>query len=408
MRIDLSKNGIEIKQESMDVASKWQRELAKGEQDFTGWANLPSTIDKDMVEDIKQTAKEIKEKCDLFVVIGIGGSYLGAQAVIDALDGSKNDYPEVMFAGYNMSATTMNKVVKAMEEKETCICVISKSGGTVEPLMAYSILKEKLIEKYGEAEADKRIYVVTDAVRGTLRPEVEAKGYKSFVIPDNVGGRYSVLTPVGLLPIAAAGGDIDALLKGAKDMEEDEGWKDELLKYAISRVELLNSGKVIEVFEYFEDTLRYFGEWIKQLFGESEGKEGKGAYPACLCFSRDLHSIGQFLQQGNPIVYETVIRIDEPNLNFTIPEIAGDPYAGKTLEDINRCAEGGVILAHEKAGVPINTISIEKLDEYNLGQMIYFFEMTCGIAASMQGVNPFDQPGVEGYKSEMRKLINEL
>ncbi len=408
MRIDLSRNGIEIKQESMDVASKWQRELAKGEQDFTGWANLPSTIDKDMVEDIKQTAKEIKEKCDLFVVIGIGGSYLGAQAVIDALDGSKNDYPEVMFAGYNMSATTMNKVVKAMEEKETCICVISKSGGTVEPLMAYSILKEKLIEKYGEAEADKRIYVVTDAVRGTLRPEVEAKGYKSFVIPDNVGGRYSVLTPVGLLPIAAAGADIDALLKGAKDMEEDEGWKDELLKYAISRVELLNSGKVIEVFEYFEDTLRYFGEWIKQLFGESEGKEGKGAYPACLCFSRDLHSIGQFLQQGNPIVYETVIRIDEPNLNFTIPEIAGDPYAGKTLEDINRCAEGGVILAHEKAGVPINTISIEKLDEYNLGEMIYFFEMTCGIAASMQGVNPFDQPGVEGYKSEMRKLINEL
>ncbi|MCO8194775.1 MULTISPECIES: glucose-6-phosphate isomerase [Anaerofustis] len=408
MRIDLSRNGIEIKQESMDIASKWQSELAKGDQEFTGWANLPSTIDKDMVEDIKQTAKEIKEKCDLFVVIGIGGSYLGAQAVIDALDGSKEDYPEVMFAGYNMSATTMNKVVKAMEEKETCICVISKSGGTVEPLMAYSILKEKLIEKYGEAEADKRIYVVTDAVKGTLRPEVEAKGYKSFVIPDNVGGRYSVLTPVGLLPIAAAGADIDALLKGAKDMEEDEGWKDELLKYAISRVELLNSGKVIEVFEYFEDTLRYFGEWIKQLFGESEGKEGKGAYPACLCFSRDLHSIGQFLQQGNPIVYETVIRIDEPNLNFTIPEIAGDPYAGKTLEDINRCAEGGVILAHEKAGVPINTISIEKLDEYNLGQMIYFFEMTCGIAASMQGVNPFDQPGVEGYKSEMRKLINEL
>ena len=408
MRIDLSRNGIEIKQESMDIASKWQSELAKGDQEFTGWANLPSTIDKDMVEDIKQTAKEIKEKCDLFVVIGIGGSYLGAQAVIDALDGSKEDYPEVMFAGYNMSATTMNKVVKAMEEKETCICVISKSGGTVEPLMAYSILKEKLIEKYGEAEADKRIYVVTDAVKGTLRPEVEAKGYKSFVIPDNVGGRYSVLTPVGLLPIAAAGADIDALLKGAKDMEEDEGWKDELLKYAISRVELLNSGKVIEVFEYFEDTLRYFGEWIKQLFGESEGKEGKGAYPACLCFSRDLHSIGQFLQQGNPIVYETVIRIDEANLNFTIPEIAGDPYAGKTLEDINRCAEGGIILAHEKAGVPINTISIEKLDEYNLGQMIYFFEMTCGIAASMQGVNPFDQPGVEGYKSEMRKLINEL
>ncbi len=408
MRIDLSRNGIEIKQESMDIASKWQIELAKGDQEFTGWANLPSTIDKDMVEDIKKTAKEIKEKCDLFVVIGIGGSYLGAQAVIDALDGSKNDYPEIMFAGYNMSATTMNKVLKAVDEKETCICVISKSGGTVEPLMAYSILKEKLIEKYGEAEADKRIYVVTDAVKGTLRPEVEEKGYKSFVIPDNVGGRYSVLTPVGLLPIAAAGADIDALLKGAKDMEEDERWKDELLKYAISRVELLNSGKVIEVFEYFEDTLRYFGEWIKQLFGESEGKEGKGAYPACLCFSRDLHSIGQFLQQGNPIVYETVIRIDEPNLNFTIPEIAGKPYAGKTLEDINRCAEGGVILAHEKAGVPINTISIEKLDEYNLGQMIYFFEMTCGIAASMQGVNPFDQPGVEGYKSEMRKLINEL
>ena len=331
MRIDLSRNGIEIKQESMDIASKWQSELAKGDQEFTGWANLPSTIDKDMVEDIKQTAKEIKEKCDLFVVIGIGGSYLGAQAVIDALDGSKNDYPEIMFAGYNMSATTMNKVLKAVDEKETCICVISKSGGTVEPLMAYSILKEKLIEKYGEAEADKRIYVVTDAVKGTLRPEVEEKGYKSFVIPDNVGGRYSVLTPVGLLPIAAAGADIDALLKGAKDMEEDERWKDELLKYAISRVELLNSGKVIEVFEYFEDTLRYFGEWIKQLFGESEGKEGKGAYPACLCFSRDLHSIGQFLQQGNPIVYETVIRIDEPNLNFTIPEIAGKPYGRKNI-----------------------------------------------------------------------------
>ena len=376
--------------------------------DFTGWVNLPKTIDKNVVADIKATAEKIKEQCSLFIVIGVGGSYLGAKAVIDALNGSVDDFPEVVFAGYNMSAAYLHKVVDRMKNEATCICVISKSGGTTEPLLTYSILKDKMLAKYGVEEAKKRIYVITDAEKGSLRQEVREEGYKSFIVPDNIGGRYSVLSPVGLLPIAVAGHDIDLLLDGTADIADSEDWNGRLLDYAVSRLALQNQGKKVEIFEYFEANLGYFGEWLKQLFGESEGKDGKGVYPTCLCFSRDLHSMGQFLQQGSQIFYETLIRIKESNYDFVIPECAGKPFARKTLEQINDCSENGVISAHSKAGIPIMTIEIPKLNEFYLGQLIYFFEMSCAISAYCIGVNPFNQPGVENYKSEMRRLVEEL
>lgn len=376
--------------------------------DYIGWVHLPARMDPGLMEELCRTAENIRQTCSLLIVIGIGGSFLGAKAVSDALNKRREGYPELLFAGFNMSGAYMNMLVRRMEQESTCICVISKSGRTVEPLLAYSILKEKMFAKYGYQEARRRIYVITDEKKGDLRPEAFENQFCSFAIPENIGGRYSVLTPVGLLPIAAAGHDIRALLAGARQMAEDPGWQDSLLDYAVARVALQKAGKSIEIFEYFESNLRYFGEWLKQLFGESEGKAGKGAYPACLCFCRDLHSIGQFLQQGSQVFFETMITVEKPRYDFEIPWYAGYPYAGKTLEQINECAEQGVIRAHKKAGIPVGTIEVPALDEVNLGKMIYFFEMSAAISAYLLGVNPFDQPGVEFYKSEMMKLIETL
>ena len=406
MKIDISGTGIDINKETelKESSHKWYERIMQREEPYTGWATLPLDFDKTLLQEIRKTAEEIKRKCNLFIVVGVGGSYLGAKAVIDALHGSKRGCPEVMFAGYNMSASYLDKVVEKLEDKTACLCVISKSGSTLEPMLTYSILREKMEEVYG-SHANDRIYVITDKEHGRLREEASACGYKSFEVPSDIGGRYSVLSAVGLLPIAVAGHDIEAMLNGAREIALNPAWKDRLLDYATARVLLQKQGKTVEIFEYFEANLRYFGEWLKQLFGESEGKDGKGAYPSSLCFSTDLHSIGQFLQQGSQIFYETMIRVGRPKHNFVIPESAGYPYAGKNLEEINLSAERGVILAHTKARIPVITIHIPILDEFNFGNMIYFFEMSCAVSAYNLGVNPFDQPGVEAYKSEMKKLV---
>ena len=392
----------------LEEAKDWYHRLNSESMEYTGWVDLPAGIDHELVDDITATAEHIKSQCSMFIVVGIGGSYLGAKAVIDALNGSMTDCPDIQFAGYSMSAAYQEKLIRRMNSESTCLCVVSKSGRTVEPMLSYAILKDRMFAKYGIEEARKRIYVITDENKGDLRIDAFENQFKTFSIPENIGGRYSVLTPAGLLPIAAAGHDIINLLGGAKSLMDKRLWEESLLDYATSRVALQKAGKCVEVFEYFEANLTVFGDWLQQLFGESEGKEGKGAFPACLCFSRDLHSMGQFLQQGNQIFYETIIRIKESAFDLDIPCQAGYPYAGKTIEQINECSESGVIAAHRKAGIPLGIIEVDKLDEYSVGQLIYFFEMSAAVSAFLLGLNPFDQPGVEFYKQEMKDLVLKL
>ena len=416
MKIEITGSDInkEILTQRCEEMAQWHQLLMSDDEthlggDFKGWVRLSETIDKELVDSIIRTAEDIRDKCTLFIVVGIGGSFLGAKAVIDALNGNREGWPEVVFAGFNMNGAYISKLKRRIAQESVCMCVISKSGRTVEPLLSYAVLKDLMFAKYGYQEARRRIFVITDEKKGDLRPEVFENQFESFVIPDNVGGRYSVLTPVGLLPIAAAGHEIRKLLDGAYDMQcGDWGTEGTLLSYAATRTLLQENGKSLEIFEYFEGNLRYLGEWLKQLFGETEGKEGKGAYPACLFFSRDLHSIGQFLQQGRQMFYETVIRIAKSNEDMVIPWYAGYPYAGKTMEQINECAEEGVIRAHRKVGIPINEIHIDELNEFTIGQLIYFFEMSAALSAYALGLNPFDQPGVEAYKKEMQYLIEKL
>lgn len=399
---------IADKRNLLEEARVWYQRLNSEHMEYTGWVDLPDGIDHELVDDIIATAEHIKSQCSLFIVVGIGGSYLGAKAVIDALNGSMHGYPDIEFAGYSMSAAYQEKLIRRMNSESTCLCVVSKSGRTVEPMLSYAILKDRMFAKYGIKEARKRIYVITDENKGDLRIDAFENQFKTFSIPENIGGRYSVLTPAGLLPIAVAGHDIVNLLAGAKSLMDKRLWEESLLDYSASRVALQKAGKCVEVFEYFEANLTVFGDWLQQLFGESEGKEGKGAFPACLCFSRDLHSMGQFLQQGNQIFYETIIRIKESAFDLDIPWQAGYPYAGKTIEQINECSESGVIAAHRKAGIPLGIIEVDKLDEYSVGQLIYFFEMSAAISAFLLGLNPFDQPGVEFYKQEMKDLVLKL
>ena len=409
MKIDVSKNGVnaENEHELLEKSRRWFEMMHDGGE-YTGWVKLPYTIDKQLIKEIKKTAEEIREKCTLLIVIGIGGSYLGARAVIDALNGSREDWPEIVFAGFNMSAAYLKKVEKRIKKEAVCICVISKSGRTAEPLLSYAILKEKMIDKYGREEAFRRIIAITDKKAGILRAESCENGYRTLEIPGDVGGRFSVLTAAGLLPVACAGHDIEMLIQGAAEIAQDSRWEKELLYYTVSRIRLQQQGKHLEIFEYFEANLAYFGEWLRQLFGESEGKDGKGAYPTNLCFSRDLHSIGQFLQQGKQIFYETLIKVEKAAYDFKIPDEAGYPFAGKSLETINGCSEQGVVLAHYKSGIPVTVIEIEELNPQELGRLIYFFEMSCALSAYNLGVNPFDQPGVENYKNEMRRLVEQL
>lgn len=403
MYIDLSNAKTTIPQALTDQAETYRKQLFSGTMANTGWVALPETMTRQKLDEIQQCADDIARKCTLFIVVGIGGSYLGARAVIDALNGDQPGRPHVMFAGYNMTGAHLEKVVSAMKEQATCLCVISKSGSTLEPLLAYSILKEEMFAKYGEKEAKNRIYVVTGQNNGPLRKDIEQYGFASFDVPEDIGGRFSVLSIVGLLPIAVAGFNIHQLMQGAGSLSMDR-----ITDYACTRILLQQSGKDVEVFTYFSTNLRFFGEWLKQLVGETEGKEGKGAFPSCLCFSRDLHSIGQFLQQGHQIFYETMIQYKRAQGDFVIPACAGAPFAGKMLEQINRCSEAGVVKAHSEGGVPVIVLTVEQVDEYNIGQLIYFFELSEAISAMLLGVNPFDQPGVENYKTNTKKLVETL
>ena len=399
-------------------------ENGKGKgNDFLGWVNLPSQVSSELVEDIKATAAKLQSLCEVVVVIGIGGSYLGAKAVNDALSNSfdllKKDRkaPVVLYAGQNIGEDYLSELLETLEDKSFGLINISKSGTTTEPAIAFRLLKKALEDKVGKEGAKERIVAVTDASRGALRTLADQEGYKTFIIPDNVGGRFSVLTPVGLLPIAVAGFDIATLLRGAADMEKatgtDTAFENNLsAKYAAARNALYRSGKKIEILVNYHPKLHYFGEWWKQLYGESEGKDGKGIFPAAVDFSTDLHSMGQWIQEGERTIFETVISVEKPSRSLAIPTDAADLdglnfLAGKGIDEVNKMAELGTRLAHVDGGVPNMKVSIEKIDEYNLGQMIYFFERACGISGYMLEVNPFDQPGVEAYITNMFALLEK-
>lgn len=404
IKTDISKSGVtqeEIAQEKQAVSAALDK-LWSGKEDFTGWVRLPLEYDQGELEQILDAAELIRSQCRLLIVIGIGGSYLGAKAAIDAL-GRGPDAPEVKFAGINLSAAYHSKLLLKLQKKETCLCVISKSGTTVETTATFNIFKKALIEKYGKEEAVKRIYAVTDKESGALREETDQEGYTNFVIPGNVGGRYSVLTPVGLLPIAAAGIDIKQLLDGAKAMASDTDWDFHGTDYAAARYLLLKQGKAVEAIQHYEPHLKYFVEWIKQLYGESEGKDGTGLFPAGLELTADLHSMGQFLQEGSRIFFETVLNVQQSAVDLEVP---GGPLQGKTLTQLNQAAMKGVIKAHTDAGISVIRIDIPALTPYYYGQLIYFFETTCAVTATLMGVNPFNQPGVEAYKKEMKKEIS--
>lgn len=370
---------------------------------MTGWVQLPIGGYQEELETILNLADAIKDEAELFVVIGIGGSYLGAKAAIEALPKYERGIP-VKFLGNNLCTDYYWETIEEIKKKKTIVCVISKSGNTMEVRNAFEIVKPILAEKYGsEEEASKRIIAITDAKKGPLRQEATEKGYISMTIPDNIGGRYSVLTPAGLLPMAVSGIDVRSVLEGAGEMANSPEWDLGLTDYAICRYLLQSKGKEVEFIELCHSRLGYLGEWIKQLYGESEGKEGGGLLPATLTFSTDLHSMGQYLQQGRQIFMETLLAVDEPSIELTVP--AG-PHAGKTLAEISQAMVKGVIEAHRATGIPIVEIHIDRLDAAEYGQLLYFLETTCAVTAMLSGVNPFDQPGVESYKAEMHKLLD--
>ena len=388
--------------------------------DFLGWVNLPSSTPSSLIEDIENVAKSLRESCEVVVAIGIGGSYLGAKAVIEALSDSfaayrQGDAPKVLFAGQNIGEDYLYELKDFLKGKKFGIIVISKSGTTTEPAIAFRMLKEQLEAELGKAEASKRIIAITDAKRGALRQLATEEGYKTFVIEDNVGGRFSVLTPVGLLPIAVAGFDIKALMEGAIEMEKATVAANESnpsFLYAITRNALYKAGKKIEILVNYNPKLHYFGEWWKQLYGESEGKDNKGIFPAAVDNSTDLHSMGQWIQEGERIIFETVISVEEQKHTLTIPaddaNLDGLNYiAGKRVDQVNKMAELGTRIAHVDGGVPNMLVTVPALKERYLGQLIYFFEKACGISGYILDVNPFNQPGVEAYKRNMFALLEK-
>ncbi|MDP1622392.1 MAG: glucose-6-phosphate isomerase [Bacteroidales bacterium] len=391
--------------------------------DYLGWLNLPAELDNTLLERIKADAEKIRQMAELFVVIGIGGSYLGSKAVIEALGNpfedlmGGSDYPYVVFAGENLSGSYHTHLMALLDKKEYAVAVISKSGITTEPAIAFRLIRQHIEAKYGKAEARKRIFAITDASRGALKKLSDTEGYSSYVIPDDVGGRYSVLTPVGLLPIAVAGFDVEALVNGAMNMREtalhsSDFNQNPCTHYAAARNLLYRSGKFVEILVAFEPGMQYMIEWWKQLFGESEGKERKGIFPAGVIFTCDLHSMGQYIQDGMRLLFETVISVGETSTPLVVPH---DPenldglnfLSGMRLSEINRQAELGTMLAHVDGGVPNIKIIIPSINEYNLGQLIYFFEFACALSGYALGVNPFDQPGVEAYKKNMFALLGK-
>ena len=389
--------------------------------DFLGWVELPENYDKEEFARIKVAAEKIKKSCDALVVIGIGGSYLGARAAIEFVkspmyNSLKKDTPEIYFAGNNISTTALTELISILEGKDICVNVISKSGTTTEPAIAFRVFKAMLINKYGEEGAKDRIFVTTDKARGTLKHFSDEAGYETFVVPDDVGGRYSVLTAVGLLPIAVAGIDIDAMMKGAYDakvaLTDENNAENEAIKYAVIRNALLNNGKNTEILVGYEPYMLMMNEWWKQLYGESEGKCGKGIFPASVVFSTDLHSLGQYVQDGQRNLFETVINVKDPGAKFVIPNDEANVdglnfISGCELDYVNKTAMMATLIAHNDGGVPNILIELENREAYSFGYLVYFFEIGCAISGYMLGVNPFDQPGVEAYKKNMFALLGK-
>ena len=429
MKLDITKAASflaagEIEKFEAPVAAA-QKALEEGTcpgNDFLGWMHLPSSITPAFIEEINATAKTLQENCDAVVVAGIGGSYLGARMVIDALSNSfgwlqESRYPRILFAGNNIGEDYLSELVAYLKGVRFGIINISKSGTTTETAITFRLLKRMCEEQRGKEMAQKVIVAVTDAKKGAARTTADKEGYKSFIIPDNVGGRFSVLTPVGLLPIAVAGLDIAQLVKGAQDMEKECGLdvpfqQTPAAVYAAVRNALYQGGKKIEILANYQPKLHNLGEWWKQLYGESEGKDGKGIFPASVDLTTDLHSMGQWIQDGERTIFETVVSVEQPNSTLEVPSdeenLDGLNFlAGKRIDEVNKMAELGTQLAHVDGGVPNLKISIAKLDEYHVGQLIYFFEKGCGISGLLLEVNPFNQPGVEAYKKNMFALLGK-
>ncbi len=428
LKIDISKVfGFIPEKELYGIAEKatasakaLEDKTGKG-NDFLGWVKLPASITDDELKDIEKTAAKIKKKVEAIVVIGIGGSYLGTRAVAETLTPvfqhlkPVHKGPVILYAGHNIGEDYLNELLDLLNDMKYAIVVISKSGTTTEPAIAFRILKTHLEKKAGKKEAKDLIIAITDAKKGALRTTATQEGYKTYIIPDDIGGRYSVLTPVGLVPLALAGFDIRALVKGATDMEKMTSSavpfeKNPACLYAASRYMLYKAGKKIEILANFENKLHYMAEWWKQLYGESEGKEGKGIFPASVDLSADLHSMGQYIQEGERILMETFLSVGSTLSRLKIPkdktDLDGLNYiAGKRIDEVNKMAELGTILAHMDGGVPSVRIEVPMLNEYYVGQLMYFFEKACGISGYLLGVNPFDQPGVEAYKKNMFALL---
>ena len=419
--LDLSKVAPYLKETEIT----YMEEMVKtAHEKLLGWVDLPVNYDKEEFARIKNSAAKIKSDSDVLIVIGIGGSYLGARAAIEmltnnfhnALDKDQRKAPKIFYVGNNISSTYMTELLQAIEGKDVSLNVISKSGTTTEPAIAFRILKSYVEKKYGVEEARKRIYATTDKAKGALKTLADAEGYETFVVPDDVGGRFSVLTAVGLLPIAAAGIDIDAMMQGAADAREKYSnpslEQNDAYKYAAVRNALYNKGKVVEMLVNYEPSLHYFNEWWKQLYGESEGKDNKGLFPAACDFTTDLHSMGQYVQEGRRVLFETVINVEKAKYEIQIEKDEQDLdglnfLVGKTMDFVNKQAFQGTLLAHNDGGVPNVVLNVPELTPYYFGYMVYFFEKACGISGYLLGVNPFDQPGVEAYKKNMFALLGK-
>ncbi len=407
--------------DQVSAAHKMVHEKSGLGNDFLGWVDLPENYDREEFARIKAAAERIKKNTEVFIVIGIGGSYLGARAAIELLaspfyNNLKKDTPDIYFVGNNISATYLNEILSICEGRDVSVNIISKSGTTTEPALAFRVFRDLLEKKYGKSGARERIFATTDKARGTLKELSDKEGYETFVVPDDVGGRYSVLTAVGLLPIAVAGIDIDAMMEGAqiarRELAVDDIEKNDCYKYAAIRNALYRKGKSVEMLISYDPAFTMMAEWFKQLFGESEGKDNKGIFPASAVFSTDLHSMGQFIQSGSRIMFETVVNIKTPKKDLFIE---ADPnnfdglnfLSNQNMSVVNQKAFEGTVLAHTEGGVPNIILDIEKMDEKVFGYMVYFFEKACAVSGYMLGVNPFDQPGVESYKKNMFALLGK-
>ncbi|PXY84395.1 glucose-6-phosphate isomerase [Lactobacillus melliventris] len=414
-------NELSEMQAIVDASAKELKDGTGAGNDFLGWIDLPVNYDQDEFARIKKAAKKIQSDSEVLVCIGIGGSYLGAQAAVEFLNGAfygkgKEKYPTIVFCGNSLSGSYLHDLIEWVGEKDFSVNIISKSGTTTEPAVAFRIFKDKLIKKYGEEEAKTRIFATTDKAKGALKTEADAEGYEEFVVPDDIGGRYSVLSAVGLLPIAVSGADIDQLMKGAADARADytdtDLSKATPYQYAALRNILYRKGYTTEIVENYEPTLRMFSEWCKQLMGESEGKDNKGIWPASANFTTDLHSLGQYIQEGRRNLFETVIRVENPTNDVEIPSDDRNLdqlnfLSGKSLNFVNERAYEGVVLAHTDGGVPVMTVNIPDQTEHTLGYLIYFFELAIAVSGYVNGINPFNQPGVEEYKRNMFGLLNK-